>query len=274
MSGVSYDQPDTYLQLLSINNGSAIINIWTSIGFSLIIPFLHIIFSILYLLLFKVESSNKFKRIISRIIGWICFGWYIRYIMEAYLLMIISSLTEINRNNTHNKSRTLSYSFSIFIFICWIFCIICSVVLNFIARPSMERSKITSRWCHQCFSDSKDSYFPRWMSTLFFLRRILLWFIVIVLKSVRFEYKLAIFVSIQLLYLILFLAIRPFNKIKNLVLEILNEFIYLVLWWLLFKLNKENDWTSSMTQVYIWIIISNNIIFVIISICNFILLTI
>ena len=76
ISGISYDQPDTYLQLLSINDGSAIINIYSSIGVSLIIPILHILFIFLYWILIRTRNTRKWKKIVFKFLEWVCFGWY------------------------------------------------------------------------------------------------------------------------------------------------------------------------------------------------------
>ena len=182
--------------------------------------------------------------------------------------MLISSLTEIYRNNTSSKSRSISFGFAIIIL--WFLCIwiIWSIILSIIAFPSISRSRITNKWCRQWFSDIKDLCLSRWMTTMFFVRRALLWIVVIIFKNVHLKTKLIIYVSIQSVYVLSILAIRPFEKIKNQMLEMLNEIFYLVLWSLLFKYNTENDWTNKITQIYIWIIISNNIIFVIISLCK------
>ena len=60
-NSVSYDQPDNYLQLLSINDGSTIINIYSSIGVSLIIPWLHMLFWILSWFWIKTDNLNCCK---------------------------------------------------------------------------------------------------------------------------------------------------------------------------------------------------------------------
>ena len=86
ISRISYDQPDTYLQLLSIDDGSAIINIYSSIGVSLIIPLFHLLFCILYWFWINVDNTNKCKKIVSKFLEWVCFGWYIRYIMEDIII--------------------------------------------------------------------------------------------------------------------------------------------------------------------------------------------
>ena len=188
--------------------------------------------------------------------------------MEAYLLMLISSLTEIYRNDTSIKSKSTSFGFAVAILSFLGVWILWSIVLAVIAWPSKTRSRITNRWWHQCFSDSKDFCLPRLMPILFFLRRVVLWLIVIIFKQIQFKTKLIYFVSFQSLYILLILLIRPFEKIKDLILEILNEVFYLLLWCLLFKYNIENDWTRSITQIYIWVMISNNILYCIISFCK------
>ena len=179
--------------------------------------------------------------------------------------MLIASLTELYRLDTSNNSKTASFWLAMVIFAFLVLWIISAIVLNIIARHSVTKSSITDRWCRQCFSDTKDSCLPRSMTILFFVRRLLLCVVVTLLRFLGFKTKLIIFVSIQACYTLTVAAIRPFEKAKNLLLELLNEAFYVVLICMLFRFNTESDWTDSITQTYIWIMISNNIIFVIIS---------
>ena len=183
--------------------------------------------------------------------------------------MLISSLTEISRSDTSNKSRLVSFGLAILIL--WFLgtWIIWSIFLSVVSYPSLTRSKITSKLCRQCFSDIKDSCQSRLMSVLFFMRRILLWVVVIIFKNTQLTTKLIIFVSIQSLYMLAILIIRPFEKMKNFMLEMINEIFYLLLWCLLFRYNTENNWTNQITQIYLWVMISNNVLFAFISFGKF-----
>ena len=183
--------------------------------------------------------------------------------------MLIASLTELYRRDTSSSSKTVSFCLALVVLACLVLWIISAIVLNIFARHSVTKSIITSRWFRQCFSDTKDLCLPRSMTILFFMRRLLLCVVVTLLRFLGFKTKLIIFVSIQACYTLTVAAIRPFEKIKSLLLEHLNEAFYVVLICMLFKFNTESDWTDLITQTYVWIMISNNSIILVITLCKF-----
>ena len=60
-------------------------------------------------------------------------------------------------------------------------------------------------------------------------------------------------------------AIRPMNFLKEQLQEMLNEVIYFVLIVILFFWKEEEDWSSFKTNMYIWVMVGNTVIFLIIS---------
>ena len=62
-----------------------------------------------------------------------------------------------------------------------------------------------------------------------------------------------------------FILKRPFDRVKDMVLEAVNKGIYLVLVLLLFYFREEDRWTGFNSHVYIWIMVGNCIVSVVIS---------
>jgi RsiW-degrading membrane proteinase PrsW (M82 family) len=55
------------------------------------------------------------------------------------------------------------------------------------------------------------------------------------------------------------IIIRPFDNVKDNLIEIFNELIYLALCGLMLYYNKENRWNESIEAVFITLIISSTI---------------
>ena len=72
--------------------------------------------------------------------------------------------------------------------------------------------------------------------------------------------KLGVYSSMQLVFFIYIIVLRPFDNIKDNLLEIVNEGHYVVLTSSLLFLNSESKWSQTMEIAYIAIIFSNNII--------------
>ena len=91
-------------------------------------------------------------------------------------------------------------------------------------------------------------------------RRIL--FVSFLITLVCFSSKLLIGVLsvIQIFYLIYLAFLRPFEKVKGNIIEIVNECYFLLLLSSLYFLNTESDWTSIIISAYLWIISSNSMV--------------
>jgi len=70
---------------------------------------------------------------------------------------------------------------------------------------------------------------------------------------------------IQLLYMATHFALRPMGEVKDQLLEMVNEVIYATLVVILAVWTQESDWSNLHASLYIWLMISNNIVFWVIS---------
>jgi len=70
-----------------------------------------------------------------------------------------------------------------------------------------------------------------------------------------------IFVCIQFLYMLSHFIIRPMKEVKDQLLEMVNELIYVTLIIILFFWREEKHWSEFKTNAYIWIMVGNIIVF-------------
>lgn len=129
------------------------------------------------------------------------------------------------------------------------------------------KSKLT--WMNafkELFAGIKDQAWSRSFCSLFCIRRMYLWAILIFCQDYSVTLKLSICLSIQLPYFILIWYMRPFELAKDNITEILNEILFTGLLCSHYYLQVYSDWSSIFEYSYIWIIVANNIVSVIMSI--------
>ena len=72
-----------------------------------------------------------------------------------------------------------------------------------------------------------------------------------------------------MVYLPIIIALRPFKKVTDNLIEIMNEVFFLVLLSLLMFLNKSDEWDSTTKNVYLNIIVSNSFAILSLMLGNF-----
>ena len=82
--------------------------------------------------------------------------------------------------------------------------------------------------------------------------------------------KISVYSIIQFVYLIIVLVMRPFEFVKDYLLDLVNETIYLVLCLMLIYWNKSERWNSVVENTYICIIIANNLFIITVAFMSWI----
>ena len=104
-------QQNSYLYLLELKSGSAFVNIMdltTTVG---IVIGLHLLLLIVFAILHKIGRLVIIKKIISRILEMLTFGFYIGVCLETYLLFCLVDFSEIHyqqKNGIKNLASTIT----------------------------------------------------------------------------------------------------------------------------------------------------------------------
>lgn len=88
-STFSFKQYNSYLYLINMTDGSSTINLISMIGVSFFIPIFHALFEVSRLFI-KNPKSSKLSKCIEKLHSLFTIGFYIRYFMEIYLLLLIT----------------------------------------------------------------------------------------------------------------------------------------------------------------------------------------
>ena len=109
----NFKQQNSFLNLLDLNSGSALVNILaltTTIG---IVVGLHIVIVIIYFVLKKTNKCMKITKLILKVLKFLTFNFYIGVFLETYILFLLTDFSEIyyqNKNGVQNgKSMVMSY---------------------------------------------------------------------------------------------------------------------------------------------------------------------
>jgi hypothetical protein len=117
----------------------------------------------------------------------------------------------------------------------------------------------------------KKNKSARVYSVMLMTRRILFVTWLIVFNYFDKIIVISIMAVIQTGYLTTLLLVRPFEEKLNSVIEILNEFFFSFLLGVLFFMNSEAAWTGFRSSMYIWIMMANSIVLVLILAGNLVI---
>ena len=260
----SYPQPNTYLYLLELESGSSILNYLNILA----ILFYTVLLHILILLCYYIWKWKKIHGKIRKLNEWMTFGHYIQFFMEIYLLLLFGSLSEIYYWRKDPKFVKSSSEISAFIILSfWVIMLFYSLWYWTFSKTikGKKEPKPKRRKCEQWILGTKHPKLARLFTFMFFTRRLLLWVLVFIFVERNLYLKLWIYAIIQGIYMLMFTCIRPLEETKELLNEWINDIFYLILIVLLFFYNKIEDWSSLMKNIYIYLILANNLLTLILT---------
>ena len=253
-----FKQQNSYLYLLELKSGSAFVNILdltTTVGF---VIWIHIILLIIFAILHKLHRFNVVKKFISKILEMLTFGFYIGVWLETYLLFWLVEFSEIhyqNKSGVKNlKSTVMSY-------------VILFFMLLFVSLALWQwlKSRTTEglerlKYFKLLVEDMKPKWIWRAYWLLFLLRRTVFLAIIFFMGELEMIVKVILFVIIQMFYLGYIAIFRPQGAFKENLIDFINEVFYFYFVGFLLYYNSEERWSYTVTDVYFWIMMSNNFI--------------
>ena len=262
-----YKQQNSYLYLLQLQSGSAFVNILdltTTVGFAICV---HVILLILYAALQKLNKLQWLKNIVLKVIKMLSFGFYIGVWLEIYLLFWIVDFSEIHyqrKNGIQNiKSTVMSY-------------VILALMLLFILLALWQwcKAKTTEgleklKYFKLLVDDMKPMWICRAYWLIFLLRRTVFLIIIFFTDELVMIGKVILFVVIQTAYLSYIAVLRPNAGFKENLIDFINEVFYFYFVGFMLYYNSEDRWNDTVTDVYFWIMMSNNFVLMFVLFCKF-----
>ena len=260
---LAFSQPNSYLNDIGIPSGSTYINLSKLLLSILWIAFTHGLFLIIFNY-YKCKNRNRVCIwIYNTMFSIYSFSIYIRLIIEAYLMMLLSCFSEIYELNNSNKITMASFYINIVILV-----IVTAVLVIWIWQISKAHptyNPIKQKYFVEFFGGLRNTTYSRIISAVFLVQRILSWIVVIFLANFNLTIKLSILTIIQASHLMYLLIVRPYEDRKDFLLEWISQFIVVFFSAILSKFNSKNDWNSFLNwtliiAIMVWALISNTIL--------------
>ena len=259
-TNLNYEQSDSYLELLQIKSGSAILNTQGNIILILNLLIVYLIANLVHFLIKFwnakwIEYTNIVKNLAAIILKLFCFLIYIN-------LMFIS-VPEVYKHDLNSKEHIISTYLSMLVLV--IACVIkLSTIIIWMASKTYNRVTNHGHLNHYI----KCNRFCWFYYCAFILKRGIYCTVVMLGWDISFITILRIFLWTEVCYTWYMTFFRPFKSTTSNISEITCSLFYIVYVSLLFHYNKEQDWNLSISKTYIILIIWNNAILNLIGLCS------
>ena len=225
-----------------------------------LIPLIHAIIFICNKCIQNKFSENKCTHnLIRKLYRAMTFGWYIRFIWEIYIFLLLASISEIYMFSNSSTSRQVSLSIACLIIV---FCagFICLSVWQYF-KSLKDVSFDSMLYFTEFFSGIKATGKARVFSLIFLLRRTMFcWIVLLLHHAMSLTLLNSAFVLVQLCYLSFCIIVRPLAEVKDNIIEIFNEVFYLILWSSLIYYRSVEQWSLTFEYIFIALIILSNMI--------------
>ena len=176
-SYLHHPQPNEMLDYLGFESGSTLVNVDDTVVVFFSILALHLIISLCYLMVRTKKNDKLYIRMIKYIFESFNFGVHIRFILEAFLILLLCSLSELQAPTFNTTPALTSCIFAITILI--VLCITTGFVVYKWVKSTHHRNLSNQTRFKELYSGVKDSFWARSYSSLFLLRRTVLCLIII-----------------------------------------------------------------------------------------------
>ena len=265
---------DKNLEKFEIKSDSTIANMTSFLLSIIIFGILHFWIFLAQKLLAKESKSNCWNYVLL-CIHWFLqkkmvlftFALYIRIILETNQFILITWVSEIYQFNFNETKRIISIIIAFLILIAWMAVIVITILFTLsndaykISKPQDKRGKFV-----QLFDGISLNKKSRLFVWLLLIRRAIFVILLITIGQKSSTIVISVLVGLQLIYLVLLIVIRPYIVIVWNVIEIKNEFYFLVMLALLLKYNTGANWEGTPTTAYTSLIWSNFIVCLLINI--------
>ena len=146
------------------------------------------------------------------------------------------------------KDHKLSYSIAVLIFILS-FAFILIPVHYFKYRNG---AAIDTRYFAEIYDGIKDNTASKLFFFIFILRRFLMVAVIVFMRNANIWARCICFTLIQITVLFYTIIVRPFEKIKDNMIELVNEITFAILCIIIVVCNDESRWVSSLDSVLIY----------------------
>jgi len=183
----------------------------------------------------------------------------LRILLEAYAFSFLAVFSEVYRTEEMSQ-HPLSYTISaVFLLL-----MVLSPVVLLMYYLRKRNQAVGNPYVKELFKDLRMSHLAKLYHVYFLFRRIFMVMIIVLLESIDSEVRLTIFTSFQLFSLIFIIIFRPFDDVKDNIIEIINEASYLILCFMMVAINRNKFEGSLKIMPMVYTVMINGAIVIII----------
>ncbi|CAI2377858.1 unnamed protein product [Moneuplotes crassus] len=248
-------QERTDFEMIDISSGSTIINLNTLVG--IFVTFLITHLFVATFLSCNKESQMLCVRVARYIKKCLTFEMYFVLIFESFITIVLCSFSEFKSFRVvGTDTERLSFIFAV------VFCIltlgiIISATFIWIYTGSKDLDT-ENMFLNGLFSGLKPTKAGRTQLVLFFIRRALLCSMIALLSDFSRPVFLGLYLGVNCIHCTMICIIRPFEKVTDNIIEIINELFYVSFCLFLQWHYLEDQWSHTKGIVYYWCLVSNN----------------
>ena len=205
------------------------------------------------------ENTSKWAKVtkwlISKVFIFLTFGFYIRICLEMNQYLLVSSINEIHQFNFHEGLRITSLAVA---FLVLALCLSLMTASLYLICSSYKTVENQHNKLEEFFAGLKPNKKHRFYASVLLFRRTLFVSVLLVFDSTSPEVLVIVLSVMQLIYSAYLIILRPFEEVKSCIIEILNEIYTLTLFVTLIFLNTKEEWGSTKTLAFVWVLSSNS----------------
>ena len=250
---LDFDLDNEYLAAMGLTSGSAFISNfgWLLTIFELIC--LHLAFLLLSKWLkSKLSLYPRLAKINEWVYKFFTFSVYIRMLLEANQIWLVSSVKEIKLGRTDWSNQLVSYLLACLLLLASIIMCITFACLS-VRAIKIEINKTESKF-NELFEGQKSNKLSKLHSLVQIIRQLFVISTLMILGNNMIYLNLSLLQGSNLLYLLYVLFVRPMESTKDNILKIQNEILIAVFTTILFFVNRSNDWLTFHENFWVWLI--------------------
>ena len=267
---LAFEQPNTLLNNIGITSGSTFMNMLKSILVVCIFIWMHALIMWAYYKCKSMDDRNCWRKFWEKLFEIFTFSIYIRLFIQAFIIILLSSFSEIYELRVYNRVEIISYIINLFIFTS-IFVFYGLWIMQIKkAHPVLKPKR--QFYFVELFAGLKNKTSSRIYPAIFLGQRILTWMVVIMLSKINLTAKIVVITAIQASAMIYLLIARPYLIFKDLISECLSQFVVTLFSGLLIFYRTKDKWSSITNWMFIGIIMTSYLISTLVSLIDLIVM--
>jgi hypothetical protein len=264
-SNIDYDSNNGYVERIGLESKNSFVNQISLFFVFLIVFIVHSKISMFCRLLNVNEKDKCIHKTLKKLYSFMTFGVYITLIAEGFQIIMLGSLNEVNLAVFSDSLHIFSYCWSWIILLIWALFLILWVIEWL--RSRNPRVYVEQIYFTIIFERIRQHWPSRGYMLFNYLRRGCLvgW---VILSPIEKHGTISIFVTVQFLYSAYVIVLRPFQEVKDNIIELMNETIFFTLGANLIYFNSKENWSELVENIFLYTIMGNNSMISLIMISN------